>query len=40
MVDHLKDLHKEYSEVPIPEQLDLIVNRSLKQSLKERRKNG
>ncbi|MDH6368656.1 hypothetical protein M2444_000434 [Paenibacillus sp. PastF-3] len=38
MVDHLKDLHKEYSEVPIPEQLDLIVNRSLKQSLKERRK--
>ncbi|KTD86855.1 DUF3298 and DUF4163 domain-containing protein [Paenibacillus etheri] len=38
MVDHLKDLHKEYSEVPIPEQLDLMVNRSLKQSLKERRK--
>jgi hypothetical protein len=38
MADHLKDLHKEYSEVPIPEQLDLMVNRSLKQSLKERRK--
>jgi hypothetical protein len=38
MVDHLKDLHKEYNEIPIPEQLDLMVNRSLKQSLKERRK--
>ena len=38
MEDHLKDLNKEYSEIPIPEQLDLIVNRSLKLSLKERRK--
>ncbi|MNO57207.1 Anti-sigma-V factor RsiV [compost metagenome] len=38
MEDHLKDLHKEYNEVPIPEQLDFIVNHSLKHSLKERRK--
>jgi hypothetical protein len=38
MEDHIKDLHKEYNEVPIPEQLDFIVNHSLKHSLKERRK--
>lgn len=37
MDDKLKDLHKEYTEVPIPEELDMIVNRAIKQSLKVKR---
>lgn len=33
----LQELHKEYKEIPIPEELDMIVNRSIKQSLKAKR---
>lgn len=34
MDDILKDLHNEYTEVPIPEELDMIVNRTIKKTLK------
>lgn len=37
MTDILDNLRKEYQSVPIPEELDLIVNRSIKQALQTRR---
>jgi hypothetical protein len=37
MTDILDNLRKEYQAVPIPEELDLIVNRSIKQALQTRR---
>lgn len=38
MDERIQELHKEYKEIPIPEELDFIVNRSIKQSLKSVRK--
>ncbi|MEK3767977.1 RsiV family protein [Paenibacillus sp. FSL R7-0048] len=38
MDERIQELHKEYTDIPIPEELDLIVNRSIKQSLKANRK--
>lgn len=39
MDERIQELHKEYTDIPIPDELDLIVNRSIKQSLKANRKN-
>lgn len=38
MDERIQELHKEYTDIPIPDELDLIVNRSIKQSLKANRK--
>jgi len=40
MNNKLEQLRKEYDEVPIPEELDMIVSRSINQSLKARRNKG
>lgn len=37
MDQRIQELHNEYKEIPIPEELDMIVNRSIKQSLKAKR---
>lgn len=38
MDERIKELRKEYKEIPIPEELDLMVQRSIKKSLKANRK--
>lgn len=38
MDERIKELRKEYKEIPIPDELDLIVQRSIKKSLKANRK--
>lgn len=40
MDERIKELRKEYKEIPIPEELDLMVQRSIKKSLKANRKKG